>query len=210
MPSGLDKLPAKTSFSSVDPQWQSIEGNIDYLNDPRTAPRSSPRCALRIGRRRASQAGSPTGCTASTRRRSRPSGGSIGSRTRASPRNSKEPRTSGRTPRRTSSARPSPVCSAPPSPTMAPRPNSTGSPNRSTTGGRTSSPLPAKRSRRSTPTPTSIRTISTRKARSTTAPRGNTTTPSQAQVDKLKANPDKAADFDRMFGPGSSKRFLGQ
>ena len=34
--------------------------------------------------------------------------------------------------------------------------------------------------------------------------------PTSAQVDKLKSNPSLAGDFDKKFGPGSSKRFLGQ
>lgn len=34
--------------------------------------------------------------------------------------------------------------------------------------------------------------------------------PTQAEIDKLKSQPNLAGDFDRMFGPGSSKRVLGQ
>ena len=34
--------------------------------------------------------------------------------------------------------------------------------------------------------------------------------PTPAQIQKLKDNPDKAADFDAKFGPGASKALLGQ
>jgi hypothetical protein len=35
-------------------------------------------------------------------------------------------------------------------------------------------------------------------------------TPSPAQIQKLRSNPERAAEFDQLFGPGASKRILGQ
>ena len=208
--SGLDKLQAKNSFSSVDPQWQSIESNIDYLNDPKN--RAAVLAALRA----------PDWETTGQSGRFINAVHGVDSQTLEAKRRLDWLKNEGFTQefKGTKNVRSNTEANK-----LGATFSSLFSPTITDDGAATELDRLAKQVHdgRANILAASGQAIPSKYSDANIDPdyldpksplfNGATRqydTPSQAQVDKLKANPDKAADFDRMFGPGSSKRFLGQ
>ena len=208
--SGLDKLQAKTSFSSVDPQWQSIESNIDYLNDPKN--RAAVLAALRApdwettnqGGRFANWLHAVDGPTLEAKRRLdwlKNEGFTQEFKGTKNVRSNTEANKLGAT----FSSLFSPTITDEGANTELTRLANQVHNGRANILAAAGQAIPSKYS----DADIDPDYLDPKSPLFNGATR-QYDTPSQAQVDKLKANPDKAADFDRMFGPGSSKRFLGQ